>query len=55
MDLNFFLFFFVVIPFALMNITAYRKERKKADQELQALLQENNSLLRELLAATKSS
>jgi hypothetical protein len=47
---SFFLFFFLVVPFVLMNITAYRKERKKADEELQAILRENNSLLKELLA-----
>ena len=51
--LSFFLFFFLVVPFVLMNISAYRKERKKADQELQALLKENNALLKELLAGTK--
>lgn len=33
-----------------MNITAYRKEREKADEELQAILRENNALLKELLA-----
>jgi len=44
-----FLFFFVVVPFGLINFIAYRKERKKADEELQALLRENNDLLKELL------
>jgi cbb3-type cytochrome oxidase subunit 3 len=53
--LSFILFFFLVVPFVLINITAYRKERKKANEELQALLIENNNLLRELLADTKSS
>ena len=52
---GFFLLFFVVVPFLLMNITAYRKERKKADEELQILLKVNNNLLKELLAITKSS
>lgn len=47
---SFFLFFFLVMPFALMNITAYRKERRKADEDLQSLLTENNNWLRELLA-----
>jgi preprotein translocase subunit YajC len=47
--LSFFLFFFLVVPFVIMNITAYRKERKKADEELQKLLRENNELLREHL------
>ena len=47
---SFFLFFFLVVPFALMNITAYCKERRKADEDLQALLRENNNLLKELLA-----
>jgi cbb3-type cytochrome oxidase subunit 3 len=46
---SFFLFFFLVVPFLLMNITAYRKERRKADEELQAILRENHSLLKELL------
>ena len=50
----FFLFFFLVVPFVLMNFTAYRKERKKANEELQALLRENNDLLKELLTKTKS-
>ena len=46
---SFFLFFFLVVPFLLMNITAYRKERRKADEELQAILRENINLLKELL------
>jgi cbb3-type cytochrome oxidase subunit 3 len=50
---SFILFFFVVVPFVLINITAYRKERKKADEELQALLKQNSDLLNELLAKTK--
>jgi len=48
-----FLFFLVVVPFILMNITAYRKERRKAAEDLQILLRENNDLLRELLAKVK--
>lgn len=48
--ISFFLFFFLVVPFWLMNITAYRKERRKADEELQALLRESNDLLKELVA-----
>ena len=48
--ISFVMFFFLVVPFLLMNITAYRKERKKADEELQMLLRENNDLLKELLA-----
>ena len=55
MELNFVFFALIVVPFLLMNITAYRKERKKADEELQALLKEQNSLLKELLADRKSS
>lgn len=47
---SFFLFFFLVVPFVLMNLTAYRKERKIADEELQRLLKEHNDLLKELLA-----
>ncbi len=43
------LFYLVVVPFALMNITAYRKERRQANEELQALLKENNELLKEFL------
>ena len=31
--LSFFLFFFVVVPFVLMNMTAYIKDRKKADED----------------------
>jgi hypothetical protein len=50
---SFFLFFFLVVPFVLMNITAYRKERKKADEDLQMLLKVNNDLLEELLAKMK--
>jgi hypothetical protein len=38
-----------------MNITAYRKERKKADEELHALLKEQNNFLKELLVDRKSS
>ena len=49
---SFILFYFLVVPFVLMNITAYRKERRKADEELQALLRENNNLLKEFLAKT---
>jgi hypothetical protein len=52
--LSFFLFFFLVVPFVLINVTAYRKERNKADEELQALLKEHNTLLQELLKKTKS-
>lgn len=48
--LSFFLFFFLVVPFVLMNISSYRKERKKADEKLQELLRENNQLLKELIA-----
>jgi hypothetical protein len=48
--LSFFLFFFVVVPFVLINFTAYIKERRKADEEVQALLRENTQLLKELLA-----
>jgi pilus assembly protein TadC len=51
--ISFILFFFLVVPFILINITAYRKERRKADEDLQALLKENNNLLRELLAKMK--
>lgn len=46
--LSFFLFFLLVVLFALMNIMAYRKERKKADEELQALLREQQILERVL-------
>jgi hypothetical protein len=48
--LSFFLFFFLVVPFMLMNITGYRKERKQADEELRSLLREYNNLLKEFLA-----
>ena len=53
--LSFFLFFFIVVPFILINMTAYIKDRRKADEELQALLRENNNLLKELIETTKSS
>lgn len=52
---SFFLFYFLVVPFVLMNFIAYRKERKKADEELQALLRENNNLLKQLLLEKKDS
>jgi cbb3-type cytochrome oxidase subunit 3 len=51
--ISFILFFFLFVPFILINITAYRKERKKADEDLQGLLKENNNLLRELRAKMK--
>jgi hypothetical protein len=44
-----------VVQFVLINITAYRKERKQADEDLQALLKENNNLLKELLAKWMSN
>lgn len=47
--LSFFLFFFVVVPFVLINMTNYIKERRQADEEMQILLKENNDRLRELL------
>ena len=53
--LSFFLFFLVVVPFMLINTTAYIKDRRKADEVLQGLLKENNSLLRELIEKTKPS
>ena len=49
-SVSFFLFYFLVVPFVLINITAYRKERRKADEELQMLLKENNNLLKDFLA-----
>jgi len=52
--LSFFLFFFVVVPFVLINFTAYIKERRKADEELQTLLKESNELLRDLIAKIES-
>ena len=52
---SFILFFFPVVPFVHVNITAYRKERKKADEELQVLLRENNNLLKEFLAKKDDS
>ena len=51
--ISFILFFFLVVPFILKNITVYHKERKKADEDLQVLLKENNNLLKELLAKMK--
>lgn len=53
--LSFFLFFFVVVPFVLVNMTAYIKDRRNADEEYQQLLKENNNLLRELLERTTRS
>jgi hypothetical protein len=52
---SFFLFFFHVVSFALMNITAYRKERRKADEDLQSLLTEKNNLLSELLVKKREA
>jgi hypothetical protein len=50
--LSFFLFFFVFVPFILINATNYIKERRKADEEIQELLKESNHLLRQLLEKT---
>ena len=47
--LSFILFFLLLVPFVLINLTAYHKERKKADEELKALLKENNKSLKEFL------
>jgi hypothetical protein len=52
--ISFLMFFFLVVPFWLMNMTAYHKERKKADEKLQAILRENNDLLKELLSKMKT-
>ena len=51
--LSFFLFFFVVVPFVLINMTNYIKERRQADENLQVLLRESNDLLRKLIAKSK--
>src|SRR5690349_18333636 len=51
--LSFFLFFFVVVPFVLINMTNYIKERRQADENVQTLLKENNDLLREFIAKIK--
>jgi hypothetical protein len=53
--LSFFLFFLVFVPFILINATSYIKDRRKADEEIQALLKENNDLLKQILEKTKSS
>ena len=53
--LSFFLFYFVVVPFVLINATAYIKDRRKTDEDIQELLKENNNLLRQILEKTKSS
>jgi hypothetical protein len=53
--LSFFLFFFVFVPFILINATNYIKERRKADEELQEILRENNNLLKQILERTQSS
>jgi len=50
--MGWFLFYLVVVPFILMNLTAYRKESRQADEELQTLLKENNELLKKILAST---
>ena len=47
--ISFFLFFFLVVPFVLMNIASYRKERRNVDEQLISLLKENNNLLWEFL------
>ena len=51
---SFFVFFFLVVPFVLMNMTTYRRERRKADEDLQALWRENNTLLKELMVKKNS-
>lgn len=53
--LSFFLFFFVVVPFVLINVTNYIREHRQADEDLRALLRENNELLRELVTKIKST
>ena len=45
---SFILFFFLVVPFVLINITVYRKERRLADEVMQNLMKENNDLLKSL-------
>ena len=55
MELGVFLFFFIVVPFALVNFTKYRKERMNSDEQLQTLLKENNELLKELLASLRNN
>jgi hypothetical protein len=47
--LSFILFFLILVPFVWMNIAAYRKERKQADEALTERLKENNKLLKEFL------
>ena len=53
--MGWFLFFLIAVPFALMNITVYRKERRKVDEELQVLLRENNDLLKEFLHSVNNN
>lgn len=53
--ISFFLFFLVFVPFVLINATAYIKDRRKADEEMQKLLGETNSLLRQILEKTNPS
>jgi hypothetical protein len=38
--MGWFLFLFFAVPFALMNDTAFRKEPRQADAELQVFLKE---------------
>lgn len=52
--MGWFLFYLVVVPFFLMNLTAYRKERRQADEELRTLLKENNDLLKKVLTSTNT-
>ena len=51
--LSFFLFFFVVVPFVLINMSNYIKERRQANENLQVLLKESNDLLKEVIAKSK--
>jgi hypothetical protein len=49
--ISFLLFFFLIVPFVLANVTNYVMERRKADEDLR----ENNNPLKELLVKIDKS
>jgi hypothetical protein len=52
---QFILFFFLMVLFGLMNISTLRKERKKAEEELQRRSRERSTPLKESSETTEPS